>query len=550
MDMKPTTQCKDVVTGEGAATAARSAVGGRVHLGRFLVGGVALVGMVAVSMVGGAKVIQDVDRTPLVGVAESTANPNPDAGLNDPAGPGAAPAPSQPGRVGGGGAAATAIQVSRRAFPGSAAEVYLARLDNPVDALAASVMPNGPILLVPTDGNVPPAVFEEIKRLNPGKVVLLGGKSAISDNVAGQITTYTGKNTVRVSGANRVATAAAIASYAYPGGNPTVYVADAMGADGKGSPDAVAAGVLTDGPIITVTANGGDIATAAQTVKALGANRVVALGGKAAVSDATLNQVAGGSATDRISGPNRYQTSVAIGQRVFGTSAGNVYLASGTDLAYALVAGSLTDGPIILVPGAADGNTRGLVTSFGNPNVNAIGDGSSVSDSVLQVAAGYAQPQAAQQPQKSSAPVAGVSQVYTKYSMQPSPTDGAREEAIYNAINGTRTGHGVPALTRDPVMDDAARAWAQQVARTDVFVHSNGALKYADLFPAGWKYAGENMVGYYNIEPGPYAAGCNDLWVKSPGHYKNLIDGRFNRTGIGVATGRTWVYAVQNFGQY
>lgn len=553
MDMNPITQSKEVQPGEKAHEAATpSGARGRLRLGHFLAGGMALLGMVGVSMVGGANIIQDLNRTPLVGTPEATTNPNPDAGLNDPAGPGEAPAPNAPTRLGSGGAAATAIEVSKRAFPKGAAEVYLARLDNPVDALAASILPNGPILLVPSDGNVPPTVFEEIKRLNPGKVVLLGGKGAISDNVAGQIKTYTGKDPERLAGANRVATAATIARYAYPGGNPTVYVADALGADGKGSPDAVAAGVLSDGPILTVSSNGGDIATVAQTVKALGANRVVALGGKAVLSDATLGQVAGGAATDRISGANRYQTSVAIGKRVFGNGAGVAYLASGTDLAYALVAGSLTDGPIILAPSKADTNTRGLVTAFGNPNVVALGDASSVSDSVMQVAAGYAQPEAAQpQPQKTqNAPVAGVNQVYTKYSMQPSPTDGAREDAIHNAINEARASQGKPALARDAVMDDAARAWAQQVARTDVFVHSNGALKYADLFPAGWKYAGENMVGYYNIEPGPYAAGCADLWIKSPGHFKNLMDGRFNRTGIGVATGRTWVYAVQNFGQY
>lgn len=549
--MKPTTQSTEERVQAAQKKAARPGVGGRIHFGHFLVGGVALVGMVAVSMFTGANMGLDTSRTPLVGMPESMVNPDPSAGLNDPAGPGEAPAPTAPSHLGGNGAAATAVAVSQRAFPSGAKEVYLARLDNPVDALAASILPKGPILLVPADGNVPPDVFNEIKRLNPDKVVILGGAGAISDNVAGQVKTYTGKDVQRIAGPNRVATAAAIASYAYPSGNPTVYVADAMGKDGKGSPDAVAAGVLTDGPILTVSPNAGDIATVAQSIKALGANKVVALGGEGAVADATLSQVAGSAATDRISGANRYLTSVEIGKRAFAGGAANAYLASGSDLAYALVAGALTDGPIILVPGSADTNTRGLVTAFGNPNVIAVGDAASVAEKVLQVAAGYEQPEAAQQPQQvQQAPVAGVNEIYTKLSMQPSPTDKAREEAIHNAINATRNSQGVASLQRDPVMDDAARAWAQQVARTDVFVHSNGALKYADLFPAGWKYAGENMVGYYNIEPGPYAAGCNDLWVKSPGHFANLIDARFNRTGIGVATGRTWVYAVQNFGQY
>ena len=545
--MKPKTPNMDVKTNEGSqiGTAMRPMVHGRVRFGRFLVGGTALVAMVAVAMLAGSP---DLSRSPVLGQPQQTTNAEAgNSSVAEPLAPSAA-APSQPNRIGGGGPTATAIAISRTAFPGGASEVYVARNDNPVDALAASVLPNGPILLVPSSGNVPADVFNEIKRLHPSKVVVLGGEGAISADVAGQLSTYTGvANVTRLAGPNRVATAAAIAKYAYPNGNAKVYVADAIGSNGLGSPDAAAAGVLRDGPIITVSGNGADIATAASTVKALGASQVVALGGEGVVPSSRLSQVAGGATTARIAGADRYLTAQAINQTVF-PSASHVYLASGSDLVYPLISGALSDGPVLLVPANAQGNTRNLVTAFGNPTVTAIGDASVVSDSVLNVAAGFSQPTQAKAP--SSAPVAGVSQVYTKYSMQPSPADQAREEAVFNAINATRNSAGVPSLTRDPVMDDAARAWAQQVARTDVFVHSNGALKYADLFPAGWKFAGENMVGYYNVDPAAYAAGSTKAWVASPGHYRNLMDARFNRTGIGTATGRQWVYTVQNFGQY
>ena len=544
--MKPKTPNMDVRANEGSqiGAAMRPMVHGRVRFGRFLVGGTALVAMVAVAMLAGSP---DLNRSPMLGQPQQTASAGADdSSVAEPLAPGDS-APAKPNRVGGGGPTATAIAISHTAFPGGASEVYVARNDNPVDALAASVLPNGPILLVPPSGNVPADVFNEIKRLHPSKVVVLGGEGAISVDVAGQLSTYTGvANVTRLAGPNRVATAAAIAKYAYPNGNAKVYVADAMGANGLGSPDAAVAGVLRDGPIITVSGNGGDIATAASTVKALGASQVVALGGEAVVPSSRLSQVASGAATGRIAGADRYLTAQAINRTVF-SNASHVYLASGTDLVYPLISGSLSDGPVLLVPANARGNTRDFVTTFGNPAVTAIGDASAVSDNVLNVAAGFAQPQ---QAPAAAAPVAGVSQVYTKYSMQPSPADQAREDAVFNSINATRNAAGIPSLTRDPVMDDAARAWAQQVARTDVFVHSNGALKYADLFPAGWKFAGENMVGYYNVDPAAYAAGSTAVWVKSPGHYRNLMDRRFNRTGIGTATGRQWVYTVQNFGQY
>ena len=545
--MKPKTPNMDVKANEDSQIGAtvRPMVHGRVRFGRFLIGGTALVAMVAVAMLAGSP---DLSRSPMLGQPQQTASAgDSNSSVAEPLAPGTS-APAKPNRIGGGGPTATAIAISRTAFPGGASEVYVARNDNPVDALAASVLPNGPILLAPSAGNVPTDVFNEIKRLHPSKIVVLGGEGAISADVAGQLSTYTGvSNIVRLAGSNRVATAAAIAKYGYPGGSAKVYVADAMGSNGLGSPDAAAAGVLRDGPIVTVSGNAADIATAGATVKALGASQVVALGGEGVVPSSRLSQVAGGAATGRIAGADRYLTAQAINRTVF-PSASHVYLASGSDLVYPLISGSLSDGPVLLVPANAQANTRDIVTAFGNPTVTAIGDASAVSDNVLNVAAGFAQPEQAQA--AASAPVAGVSQVYTKYSMQPSPTDQAREEAVFHAINATRNASGIPSLTRDPVMDDAARAWAQQVARTDVFVHSNGALKYADLFPAGWKFAGENMVGYYNVDPAAYAKGSTDAWVASPGHYRNLMDGRFNRTGIGTATGRQWVYTVQNFGQY
>lgn len=545
--MKPKTPNMDVKANEDSQIGAtvRPMVHGRVRFGCFLIGGTALVAMVAVAMLAGSP---DLSRSPMLGQPQQTASAgDSNSSVAEPLAPGTS-APAKPNRIGGGGPTATAIAISRTAFPGGASEVYVARNDNPVDALAASVLPNGPILLAPSAGNVPTDVFNEIKRLHPSKIVVLGGEGAISADVAGQLSTYTGvSNVVRLAGSNRVATAAAIAKYGYPGGSAKVYVADAMGSNGLGSPDAAAAGVLRDGPIVTVSGNAADIATAGATVKALGASQVVALGGEGVVPSSRLSQVAGGAATGRIAGADRYLTAQAINRTVF-PSASHVYLASGSDLVYPLISGSLSDGPVLLVPANAQANTRDIVTTFGNPTVTAIGDASAVSDNVLNVAAGFAQPEQAQA--AASAPVAGVSQVYTKYSMQPSPTDQAREEAVFHAINATRNASGIPSLTRDPVMDDAARAWAQQVARTDVFVHSNGALKYADLFPAGWKFAGENMVGYYNVDPAAYAKGSTDAWVASPGHYRNLMDGRFNRTGIGTATGRQWVYTVQNFGQY
>lgn len=87
----------------------------------------------------------------------------------------------QTGRVAGDDRVATAVAVSRRAFPEGAAVVYLARVDSPVDAIVGGVLTDGPILLVPSCSGLPTAVVEEVRRLQPGLVMTLGGQAAVCD---------------------------------------------------------------------------------------------------------------------------------------------------------------------------------------------------------------------------------------------------------------------------------------------------------------------------------------------------------------------------------
>ena len=77
----------------------------------------------------------------------------------------------------------TAIAISNRAFPDGADVLYLANADTFVDAVSGGTLTDGPILLVPGDGDLPAAVSAEIARVNPGEVIALGGVDAISDTV-------------------------------------------------------------------------------------------------------------------------------------------------------------------------------------------------------------------------------------------------------------------------------------------------------------------------------------------------------------------------------
>lgn len=77
----------------------------------------------------------------------------------------------------------TAVAISQAQFPGTAETVYLARADNTVDAVAGGVLTDGPILLVPACGELPDEVGTEIARLDPERIVALGGESAICEEI-------------------------------------------------------------------------------------------------------------------------------------------------------------------------------------------------------------------------------------------------------------------------------------------------------------------------------------------------------------------------------
>ncbi len=193
---------------------------------------------------------------------------------------------AEPDRITGASRFDTAAAIALRAFPDEAATVYLARADVLDDAVVAGTLTDGPVLLVPSCGELPDVVAEAIERLEPTTVTALGGRAAVCDDLLDDAAE--GRERGRRVGANRYDTAVAISQAAFPDAAETVYVARAAA-----SPDAVAGGALTDGPILLVPPAGEVPDQVTAEVDRLGPARVVALGGSAAVSDDALAAVAG-----------------------------------------------------------------------------------------------------------------------------------------------------------------------------------------------------------------------------------------------------------------
>lgn len=243
----------------------------------------------------------------------------------------------------------TAALISQRRWPSapwqSRPTVYLARGDVFADALAAGTLRYAQVLLVPSCGTVPAVVLKEIRRLGTPEVVALGGAQAVCDDVLRQAAQ--GQPTRRVAGTNRYGTAVAISKEAFPFDDPVEELYLAAAAD---SPDAVAGGVLTRGPVLLVPSTGTVPSAVLEEVARLQPKRVLALGGSTAVSDSVLAQAAQGRPTDRLAGENRYATAVAIARHQFPQGGETAYLARGDLFADAIAGGSFWNGPVLLMP--------------------------------------------------------------------------------------------------------------------------------------------------------------------------------------------------------
>ena len=186
---------------------------------------------------------------------------------------------------------ATAAAISAGAFSPGVPVAYVALGTNFPDALAAAAAAGylgGPVLLVTTD-SIPAGTAAELARLKPGRIVVAGGISVVSDAVLAALDPYTTGPVTRQAGPNRYATAAAISAGAFSPGVPVAYVAL-----GTNFPDALAAAAAAGylgGPVLLVTTDSIPAGTAAELAR-LKPGRIVVAGGISVVSDAVLAALA------------------------------------------------------------------------------------------------------------------------------------------------------------------------------------------------------------------------------------------------------------------
>lgn len=238
--------------------------------------------------------------------------------------PGEVPSPTTVTRISGADRYKTAVAISQAHAPG-VDTVYLATGTDYPDALAVAAKAasaGSPVLLTRPD-TLPSSTAQELTRLQPRQVVVVGGETAVWPTTLEAIDQVTGAAPVtRWAGGNRFATAAVIAGqFERP---QVAYVAT-----GANYPDALAgaarAGAL-DGPVMLVGPDTLPSATAA-ALEAMSPVTLKVLGGPTVINDVVLGELSRYGTVQRIGGIDRYDTAALISRDY--ASADTVYVTSG-----------------------------------------------------------------------------------------------------------------------------------------------------------------------------------------------------------------------------
>lgn len=185
---------------------------------------------------------------------------------------------------------ATAVEVSKAAFPNGADTVYVVTGENFPDALSATppaVIAGGPLLLV-QQNSLPGVVASELTRLGPTNIVIVGGLGAVSSAVERALATHASV-VERIDAPNRYATSAELSRRAFPQGAEVAYLAL-----GTSFPDALSGGgtvAVAQGPMLLITKTSIPSEIVAELIR-LGPSRIVVFGGPGVISQEALNTLA------------------------------------------------------------------------------------------------------------------------------------------------------------------------------------------------------------------------------------------------------------------
>ncbi|MFR9276081.1 leucine-rich repeat protein [Finegoldia magna] len=245
----------------------------------------------------------------------------------------------------------TAVEVSKTLFE-KADTLIITSSDKMVDSLASSPFGVGikaPTLLVDKD-KISNEVLSEIKRLNPSKIIIAGGKLSISEKVENQIKQL-GIKQQRISGHDRFETAVKLGEQIRANSNNKKEI---ILVNGFNNIDALTAGSLAAKLNIPILLTESDQLNkyTQKAIKDWGIEKVTIIGGKTQVSETLKAKLqSSGITVDRLAGRTRVDTALEVAKAV-NSDPNKVIFANKTAYPDALIAPYLSkaqQAPIMLI---------------------------------------------------------------------------------------------------------------------------------------------------------------------------------------------------------
>ncbi|MGC7873064.1 cell wall-binding repeat-containing protein [Desulfosporosinus sp. SYSU MS00001] len=266
-------------------------------------------------------------------------------------------------RVSGNQAVNTAVEIAKKGWPDGSSAVILATVVNLPDALAAATLAHqydAPILLTNSKA-LDSDVQDEIDRLHPAKIIIVGGTAVVSGDIENSLKQKYSDIT-RLAGWDQYETAARIADYYYsvnPDAPKKVVIAN-----GNNFPDALSISswaAYNHIPILLTKNN--QLPEATNTaLKDHEIADAILVGGRAVINDDVANAITKtvsahwdsndqNKTLNRYWGMDQYETSVAVA-RGLRANVNTIIIATGENFPDALAGSALaarTGSPIILV---------------------------------------------------------------------------------------------------------------------------------------------------------------------------------------------------------
>jgi putative cell wall-binding protein len=287
-------------------------------------------------------------------------------------------------RYGGADRYAVSVLVSEKTFEPGVDVAYIASGVGFADALSASAVAgiqNAPVLLVPSSG-IPEAVSDELIRLAPTRIVVVGGPASIDVETLNDLQNYS-RIVDRLDGADRYEVSTLLSGDVFRPGRPVVYVAS-----GAVFPDALsgsaAAGSLL-GPVLLTTKDAVP-PVVLEELSRLQPGKIVLMGGESTVSAEVALQLGEIAPVSRTSGADRYEVSAATAAG-FRPDIDTVYVASGLVFPDALsgsAAAIVDDAPVVLVrPDSIPGVVAAELGRLRPKHIIVLGGKTTIGDAVL-----------------------------------------------------------------------------------------------------------------------------------------------------------------------